>query len=177
MKVTWDSLTLPCWGQPSQAPRAGATDSRYFPSYSKERQCSENRAWFSKRTGLPSVRGSVAQGLCTRAPPPMARAGAHVDQGPGPPSSGRDQPLSPGPPRDFVHGCRGTTVPAPGRGRKGRRTPQPGLLVCKRQLPKRGRLLKITLKCLPKPLAQPVQPAAKGQSSWPPPKVNVFMPR
>ena len=32
------------------------------------------------------------------------------------------------------------------------------------------------LESLPKPLAQPLLPAAKGQSSWPPPKVNVFVP-
>ena len=42
--------------------------------------------------------------------------------------------------------------------------------------PWRGHHLKLLLDSLPKPLAQPLLPAAKGQSPWPPPKVNVFLP-
>lgn len=43
------------------------------------------------------------------------------------------------------------------------------------QLPRKGRHFLNSPKVPAKALAPPQLPAAKGQASWPPPKVNVFM--
>lgn len=109
----------------------------------------------------------------TLGPPPVVRADERLDQGPYPPSSWQRPAPSPGPP----HNYRGAEAPLCSHlaaGVSGGRHSSIG--PWRAAAAWRGRHLKLLLDSLPKPLAQPLLPAAKGQSPWPPPKVNVFLP-